>query len=78
MNPATLQRTKAVCLSEMGHNPWVDTSRFQASEKRKLINLMKAKYDSMTEAAITDEFNILVHEKVLCNGAALERIPIFL
>ena len=78
MNPETLQRTKAVCLNEMGHNPWVDTSRFQASEKRKLINLMKAKYDSMTEAAIEDEFNILVHEKVLCNGAALERIPIFL
>ena len=78
MNPETLQRTKAVCLNEMGHSPWVDTSRFQASEKRKLINLMKAKYDTMTEAAITDEFNILVHEKILCNGAALERIPIFL
>ena len=78
MNPETLLRTKAVCLNEMGHSPWCDTSRFQASEKRKLINLMKVKYDSMTEAAIEDEFNILVHEKVLCNGAALERIPIFL
>ena len=78
MNPETLQRTKAICLNEMGHLPWSDTSRFQASEKRKLINLMKEKYDTMTEAAITDEFNILVHEKILCNGAALERIPIFL
>ena len=78
MNPETLQRTKAVCLNEMGHNPWVNTSMFQASEKRKLINLMKLKIDTMTEAAITDEFNILVREKILCNGAPLERIPIIL
>ena len=78
MNPEQLQRTKAVCLSEMGHLPWTDTSRFQASEKRKLINLMKLKIDTMSEEAVTDEFNILVNEKILVNGANLERIPIFL
>ena len=78
MDPEQLQRTKAVCLSEMGHLPWTDTSRFQASEKRKLINLMKLKIDTMTGEEITDEFNILVNEKILPNGANLERIPIFL
>ena len=78
MNQEQLQRTKAVCLNEMGHAPWIDTSRFQASEKRKLINLMKLKIDTMTGEEITDEFNILVNEKILVNGANLERIPIFL
>ena len=78
MNPEQLQRTKAVCLNEMGHVPWTDTSRFQASEKRKLINLMKLKIDTMSGEEITDEFNILVNERILPNGANLERIPIFL
>ena len=78
MDEYHLQRTKAVCLNEMGYVPWTDTSRFQASEKRKLINLMKLKIDTMSEEEITDEFNILVHERILPNGANLERIPIFL
>ncbi len=72
MDEHQLQRTKAVCLNQMGHVPWIDTSRFQASEKRKLINLMKLKIDTMTGDEITEEFNILVNEKILVNGAALE------
>ena len=78
MNPEQLQRTKAICLNEMGHLPWTDTSRFQASEKRKLINLMKTKIDTMSADEILEEFNILVNEKILPNGANLERIPILL
>ena len=78
MDEYHLQRTKAVCLNEMGHLPWTDTSRFQASEKRKLINLMKLKIDTMSEEAVIEKFNILVNERILPNGANLERIPIFL
>ena len=76
MEKETLQRLRILALSEMGHSPWLDTSRFQKSEKSKLINLIQTKYESMTPEQIVIDFNSLVVEKILLPGETIEKLPV--
>ena len=76
MEKETLQRLRILALSEMGHSPWLDTSRFQKSEKTKLINLIQSKYDTMTAEEIANEFNGLIVEKLLLPGETIEKLPV--
>ena len=76
MEKETLQRLRILALSEMGHSPWLDTSRFQKSEKSKLINLIQTKYESMTPEQIVIDFNSLVVEKILMPGETIEKLPV--
>ena len=72
-----LQRLKVLALLEMHHAAWQDTSRFQRGEKAKLIRIIQGKFDTMTPEEITQEFNVVVSDKLFYNGAALDRYPIF-
>ncbi len=76
MEKETLQRLRILALSEMGHSPWLDTTRFQKSEKSKLINLIQSKHDTMTSEQILIDFNSLIVEKVLMPGETIEKLPI--
>ena len=76
MEKETLQRLRILALSEMGHSPWLDTSRFQKSEKSKLINLIQTKYESMSPEQIVIDFNSLVVEKNLLPGETIEKLPV--
>ena len=76
MEKETLQRLRILALSEMGHSPWLDTSRFQKSEKSKLINLIQTKYESMTPEQIVIDFNSLVVEKILMPGEIIQKLPV--
>ena len=76
MEKETLQRLRILVLSEMGHSPWLDTSRFQKSEKSKLINLIQTKYESMSPEQIVIDFNSLVVEKILLPGESIEKLPV--
>ena len=76
MEKETLQRLRILALSEMGHSPWLDTSRFQKSEKSKLINLIQTKYESMSPEQIVIDFNSLVVEKILLPGETIEKLPV--
>ena len=76
MEKETLQRLRILALTEMGHSPWLDTSRFQKSEKSKLINLIQTKYESMTPEQIVNDFNSLVVEKILLPGETIEKLPV--
>jgi len=76
MEKETLQRLRILALSEMGHSPWLDTTRFQKSEKSKLINLIQSKHDTMTPEQILNDFNTLIVEKVLQAGEGIEKLPI--
>ena len=76
MEKETLQRLRILALSEMGHSPWLDTSRFQKSEKSKLINLIQTKYESMSPEQIVNDFNSLVVEKILLPGETIEKLPV--
>ena len=76
MEKETLQRLRILALSEMGHSPWLDTSRFQKSEKSKLINLIQTKYESMSPEQIVIDFNSLVVEKILMPGETIEKLPV--
>ncbi len=76
MEKETLQRLRILALSEMGHSPWLDTTRFQKSEKSKLINLIQSKHDTMTSEQIINDFNSLIVEKVLQPGETIEKLPI--
>ncbi len=76
MEKETLQRLRILALSEMGHSPWLDTTRFQKSEKSKLINLIQSKHDTMTSEQILTDFNTLIVEKVLVPGETIEKLPI--
>ena len=74
MEKETLQRLRILALTEMGHSPWLDTSRFQKSEKSKLINLIQTKYESMSPEQIVIDFNSLVVEKILLPGETIEKL----
>jgi len=76
MEKETLQRLRILALSEMGHSPWLDTTRFQKSEKSKLIHLIQTKHDTMTPEQILNDFNTLIVEKVLQAGEGIEKLPI--
>jgi hypothetical protein len=76
MDTETLQRLRILALSEMGHSPWLDTTKFQKSEKTKLCNLIQAKYDTLSSEEIVRDFNILITEKVLVQGTSIERLPV--
>ena len=76
MEKETLQRLRILALSEMGHSPWLDTSRFQKSEKSKLINLIQTKYESISPEQIVIDFNSLVVEKILLPGETIEKLPV--
>ena len=72
----TLQRLRIICLTEMGHSPWLDTSRFQKSEKSKLCRLIQSKYDTLSSDEILKEFNILITENILLPGNPIEKLPV--
>ena len=76
MERETLQRLRIIALCEMGHSPWLDTSRFQKSEKTKLVNLIQAKHATMTGDNILHEFNSLIVEKLLLPGECIEKLPV--
>jgi hypothetical protein len=76
MEIETLQRLRIIALSEMGHSPWLDTSRFQKSEKSKLVNLIQSKYDTLTSDQIVEQFNTLIVEKILLPGPGIEKLPV--
>ena len=76
MDRETLQKLKALALVEMRHTAWQDTTRFQKGERSKLIKLIEGMYAAKSLEEIDAEFNTLVHEQILCNGAALDRIPV--
>ena len=76
MDTDTLQRLRIIALTEMGHSPWLDTSRFQKSEKTKLVNLIQSKYDTLTSEQIVEQFNILIVEKILLPGEGIEKLPV--
>ena len=76
MEKETLQRLRILALTQMGHSPWLDTSRFQKSEKSKLINLIQTKYESMSPEQIVIDFNSLVVEKILLPGETVEKLPV--
>ena len=76
MSKEIIQNLKVICLMEMHHSPWTDTSRFQKGEKSKLVTLMKSKLDTLTTEQITAEFNTIVCEKLFHNGAAIEKYPV--
>ena len=76
MDTDTLQRLRILALTEMGHGPWLDTSRFQKSEKTKLVNLIQSKYDTLTPEQIVEQFNILIVEKILLPGEGIEKLPV--
>jgi hypothetical protein len=76
MEKETLQRLRILALSEMGHSPWLDTSRFQKSEKSKLIHLIQSKHDTMTSEQILNDFNSLIVEKLLLPGENIEKLPV--
>ena len=76
MDTDTLQRLRILSLTEMGHSPWLDTSRFQKSEKTKLVNLIQSKYDTLTPEQIVEQFNILIVEKILLPGEGIEKLPV--
>ena len=76
MERETLQRLRIIALCEMGHSPWLDTSRFQKSEKSKLINLIQVKHATMSTDDILHEFNSLIVEKLLLPGECIEKLPV--
>jgi hypothetical protein len=76
MERETLQRLRILALSEMGHSPWLDTSRFQKSEKSKLIHLIQSKHDTLTPEQILNDFNSLIVEKLLLPGENIEKLPV--
>jgi hypothetical protein len=76
MERETLQRLRILALSEMGHSPWLDTSRFQKSEKSKLIHLIQSKHDTLTPEQILNDFNSLIVEKLLLPGESIEKLPV--
>ena len=76
MDTDTLQRLRILALTEMGHSPWLDTSRCQKSEKTKLVNLIQSKYDTLTPEQIVEQFNILIVEKNLLPGEGIEKLPV--
>ena len=76
MERETLQRLRIIALCEMGHSPWLDTSRFQKSEKTRLISLIQAKHASMSADDILLEFNSLIVEKILMPGDSIEKLPV--
>jgi len=76
MDPEILQRLRIICLSEMGHSPWLDTSRFQKSEKSKLINLIQSKYETLSQEQIITEFNTLMVERILMPGESISKLPV--
>ena len=76
MDRETLQKLKALALVEMHHAAWQDTSRFHKGERAKLIKLIEVMYAAKSLEEIDSEFNTLVHETILCNGAPLDRIPV--
>ena len=76
MDTDTLQRLRIIALTEKGHSPWLDTSRFQRSEKTKLVNLIQSKYDTLTPEQIVEQFNILIVEKILLPGEGIEKLPV--
>ena len=76
MERETLQRLRIIALCEMGHSPWLDTSRFQKSEKTRLINLIQAKHATMSADDILHEFNSLIVEKILMPGDSIEKLPV--
>ena len=76
MERETLQRLRIIALCEMGHSPWLDTSRFQKSEKTRLISLIQAKHATMSADDILQEFNSLIVEKLLLPGDSIEKLPV--
>jgi len=76
MDTETLQRLRILALTEMGHSPWMDTSRFQKAEKAKLCSIIQGKYDMLTGEQILSEFNTLIIEKLLLSGNAIEKLPV--
>ena len=70
MERETLQRLRVIALCEMGHSPWLDTSRFQRSEKTKLVTLIQTKHATMSLEEIVREFDTLVVENYFCQGKA--------
>jgi len=76
MDPEILQRLRIICLIEMGHSPWLDTSRFQKSEKSKLINLIQSKYETLSQEQIITEFNTLMVERILMPGESIAKLPV--
>ena len=76
MEKETLQRLRIMSLVEMGHSPWLDTSRFQKGEKSRLINLIQSKHATMSADDILHEFNSLIVEKLLLPGETIEKLPV--
>ena len=76
MDSEILQRLRIICLTEMGHSPWLDTSRFQKSEKTKLINLIQSKYETLSHEQIIYDFNTLINEKILVSGESIAKLPV--
>ena len=76
MEKETLQRLRVIALCEMGHSPWLDTSRFQRSEKTKLVTLIQTKHATMSPEEIVAEFNALVVEKILLPGEGIAKLPV--
>ncbi len=68
----TIHRLKIICLMDMHHSPWTDTSRFQKGE----MTLMKAKLNTLSSDEITAEFNTIVSEKLFHNGSSLQNYPV--
>jgi hypothetical protein len=76
MDTETLQRLRILALTEMGHSPWMDTSKFQKSEKTKLVSIIQGKYDMLTSEQIIREFNTLIIENILLPGNTIEKLPV--
>jgi hypothetical protein len=76
MDTETLQRLRILALTEMGHSPWMDTSKFQKSEKTKLVSIIQGKYDMLTSEQIISEFNTLIIENILLPGNTIEKLPV--
>lgn len=70
-------KVKIIVLEDMNKHPLTNVSTFSKREKAKVLEKMEFLFASYTDEQIDKEFNAIVCDKLLDNGADLSQYPIY-
>lgn len=70
-------KVKMIVLEDMNKHPLSNCSTFSKREKAKVLEKMEFLFASYTDDEIDKEFNAIVCDKLLENGADLTQYPIY-
>jgi hypothetical protein len=72
-----LMKCKVIVLDSMDKHPLMNPKYFSKSEKENLLKKIRELFDTKSIKEITDQFNIIVNDKLLFDGIDYSNYPVY-